>query len=75
MARKTVSVDFVKTRVNALLAAPTPTASERLAAAAVLESVLMETDNYKGFKYLSSEWDASTESLREGYDESRRFYF
>jgi hypothetical protein len=75
MARKTVSVEYVKERANTFLATSDDSmAGMRRGMAALLESVLFETGNYKGFRYLSTEWDESTETLREGYDDTRREY-
>lgn len=73
--RKTVNIDFVKTKVNYFLAESDDTQTgERRGAASVLEMILFNTDNYRGFSYLPSEWDAATEKLRDGYDDSRRLY-
>jgi hypothetical protein len=54
--------------------------SGRQALAIALESILMDTGNYRGFNYLRSEFLPSAEQtngnvLRDGYDDSRRVYF
>lgn len=72
--RKTFEVEGLKKRVNNLLAAPDTTPDERRGAYSVLESVLMETDNYKGFGYLLSETNGEGR-LKEDYDDTRRRYF
>lgn len=74
-ARKTVSVDYIKERANTFLATSfDDMAGMRRGMAALLESVLFESNNYKGYRYLSTEWDESTGSLREGFDDTRREY-
>jgi hypothetical protein len=76
VARKTIPVGWLREKVNTFLAlSDDPMVEQRKGAAFVLETVLFETNNYKGFKYLSSEWDASKEDLRDGYDDSRRSYY
>lgn len=70
MARKTVDVDWLKAKVNYFLEHSHEmglSPDKRLGAAAVLELVLHETDNYKGFNYING-WTP-------GVDESRRRYF
>jgi len=51
-ARKTVSVEFLKDTVNATLKAPRSTLEQREAVSDLLEYVLHETGNYRGFRYL-----------------------
>lgn len=82
MSRKTIEVGKVVERANTFLAAPDSFSiegldphSQRLGVAGLLESILHETGNYKGFNYLSSEWDGEKQELRQGYDESRRRYY
>jgi len=53
MARTTVKVEVVKARVNEILAKSTIPMGIRKGAMNVLESILFETGNYKGFRYLS----------------------
>lgn len=53
MARKTVSVDYVLDMVNNILKnSDHECADIRRGAAQVLENILHETGNYKGFRYL-----------------------
>lgn len=80
-ARKTVSVSDLRIKVNAMIKASTDEMVEtRLALATLLESVLHQTDNYRGFQYLASEYLSADEQkatgrvLRDGYDKSRRYY-
>lgn len=40
-----------------------------------LESLLMQHDSYKGFRYMATEWDAENERLRDGYDDLARQYY
>ena len=81
MARKTIEVAKVKDLINGMLANSTDDHVEgRRALALALESVLLETDNYHGFRYLASEYlpaaeQTYTQVLRDGYDDSRRRYF
>lgn len=73
--RKTLKVAWLRDKVNTFLMSSTDDMrKERLGMAAVLEAALFETDNYKGYSYLSSEWDEEGQKLREGYDDSRRCY-
>jgi len=76
--RKTIDVERVKEIVNNLLANSTEdvTPAERLTAAHVLETVLMETGNYHGFRYLPGVYaydDVKLTATLVG-DESRRQY-
>ena len=75
--RKTIEVEKVKEIVNNLLANSTEevTSMERLMAARVLERVLFETGNYKGFGYLPGviEYTEDTHSIIG--DVSRRHYY
>ncbi len=71
MARKTIEVGKMLRMANTFLAAKNTSGDEREGVCALLEAVLCETGNYRGFRYL------------EGYDYpeefdglgSRRFYF
>lgn len=76
MARKTVDVQAVKDLANGMLASTAVflDPSYRNGVIGMVESVLHSTDNYRGFKYLPSEWDEETQSLRVGYDATRREY-
>lgn len=74
MARKTIAVSELVTRVNHMIAATAdPRREERQALAVLLESVLMDTGNYRGFNYLESEL-AHDNTLVVGYDDTRRRY-
>lgn len=53
MARKTFNVDEFRQKANiSLFTSPPDEASCRTAVIVMLESVLMETGNYKGYRYL-----------------------
>jgi hypothetical protein len=68
MTRKTVSVEFLKDKANTFLrTSADEMVGERYGISALLESALFESNNYKGFKYLASEFD--------DHDETRRMYF
>jgi len=54
-ARKTVEVGKVLKIANNFLAAKHTTADEREAVAAVMEAILFETGNYRGYAYLPKE--------------------
>lgn len=86
--RKTIAVSDVVDIANVILAAPAAPGESRVAICCLVERVLMDTGNYKGFRYLDSEY-ASTQSvndggavevdeyaplLRKGYDKYRRQY-
>ena len=49
--RKTVSVDDLRNRINSLLARPTAlvTTEEKRALCSLLEGILFDTGNYKGY--------------------------
>ena len=51
--RKTISVSSLKQKVNKMLALSTGRHSERFGMIQVLESILHETGNYRGFRYLT----------------------
>ena len=55
MTRKTIKVDFVKTMANHFLAHKDTNDDERQAIASFIESILMESGNYKGFSYLETD--------------------
>jgi len=73
MARKTIEVGKVLRIANNFLAAKHTTAEERESVAAVIEAVLMETDNYRGFAYLPKENYAHEVGFE--HDGTRRRYF
>ncbi len=82
MARKTVPVTRVVHLANKMLENTSTVDKQlRLGICALVESVLFETDNYKGFSYLQSEFKPVDEQLqgesplRENYDDTRRRYF
>ena len=50
--RKTIEVNTVRTRVNAMLANPKVTEEERRGMCLVLEFMLYNTNNYNGFNYV-----------------------
>lgn len=67
VARKTVEVGKVLRMANWFLAAENTTADEREGVCALMEAILFETGNYRGYRYLD------TDQI-EG-NGSRRFYF
>lgn len=74
MARKTIAVSELVGRVNAMIAATSDDMREsRIALGVLLDTVLVETANYRGFSYLPSELDANGQ-LRDGYDGTRKRY-
>jgi hypothetical protein len=73
MARKTIEVGKVLRIANNFLAAKHTTAEERESVAAVIEAVLFETDNYRGFAYLPKENYAHEVGFE--HDGTRRRYF
>jgi hypothetical protein len=72
-ARKTVEVGKVLKIANNFLAAKHTTADEREAVAAVMEAILFETGNYRGYAYLPKE--NYTHEARFESDGTRRRYF
>lgn len=76
MARKTVDVSWLRDKANDFLRDSADNMrDERKGVAALLESALFETGNYKGFSYRISEWDEVAGELKVGYDSSRRYYY
>jgi len=73
MARKTIEVGKVLRIANNFLAAKHTTAEERESVAAVIEAVLFETDNYRGYAYLPKE--NYTHEVGFEHDGTRRRYF
>jgi hypothetical protein len=68
MKRKTIEVEKVKKwSNNFLMNSPDEMTGERFGITTLIESVLMDTDNYKGFGYLIP--------YVKGIDESRRVYY
>lgn len=75
MSRKTIEIETLRKNANTFLAdSADEMVGERRGIALLLERALFETMNYKGFVYLSSEWDDATDSLRDGFDDTRRSY-
>ncbi len=74
MIRKTMTVEKIKEMVNNRLAKSTCTPEARMMAVSILESILHETGNYRGFEYLEGVFNENNELVSKG-DESRRRYF
>jgi hypothetical protein len=63
-ARKTVAVESLRERVNGMLADSVPEYTQaRTALSVLLEGVLMDSGNYKGYRYT----DLSDETRRHYY--------
>ena len=74
MTRKTVSVEDVKRNANRMLRNSDETAKEgRIGVFILLERILFDTGNYKGYKYISPNNDAS--NIAGELDDTRRFYY
>lgn len=72
--RNTIAVATLKNKVNDILRESLPEMKEsRMALMTLIESVLFETDNYMGFRYLEAEYDGN-EVVTLG-DETRRQYY
>lgn len=67
MARKTIEVGKILKLANHFLANPNSTPDQREGVCAMLETVLFETGNYEGYRYLD------TDEI-EG-NGTRRYYF
>lgn len=52
MKRKTIEVEMVRDRVNDLLSNPNLMMEEKMGIITMIEYILHETNNYKGFMYL-----------------------
>jgi len=50
--RKTVNVEWLKGKANTLLANPDLLMEEKLGVITMIEMVLLESDNYNGFRFL-----------------------
>lgn len=72
MSRKTIAVDTVKKYVNSYLAHPNSSVDGREAMMSLIEAVLMETENYKGYRYLSKDETGLDEV--EGMGSRVRYY-
>jgi hypothetical protein len=81
MARKTFEVETFKNHVNTILdpmRCPTLTADDRMMAAALLATVLHDTGNYKGFRFLDVEYVTDDDGMIVESivaDESARRYY
>lgn len=78
-SRKTYPVETLREKVNrALVVLPDEMGEGRMALASLLEAVLMETGNYKGYRYLDETVDGNTSEsfpyMLDRGDESRREY-
>jgi len=66
--RKTIRVSDLTAKINKMIAAtPDNFTAERLALATLLESVLMDTGNYHGYRH--------TDGARGTLDDTRRSYY
>ena len=74
MKRKTFNVKDLVDKMNDRLKNSTCSPEARFGMISVLESILHETGNYRGFTYLEGEVGESGYVEKFG-DESRRFYF
>lgn len=70
--RKTVDVKSVRERVNKMLDVSTCTSEERFGMIAVLEMILHDTGNYRGFNNIL---EGQVCSYKEQPDDSRRHYY
>lgn len=71
MARKTIAVGKMLRIANTFLAAKNTTPEERDGVALMIETILCETGNYQGFRYLESkDYPDETDGLG-----SRRWYY
>lgn len=81
MARKTFDVQAFKDRVNTICdpkRCPTLTVGDRMMAAELLSSVLHDTGNYNGFRFLDVEYVTDDDGTIVDAiipDESARRYF
>jgi hypothetical protein len=69
MGRKTIEVGKILNIANHFLAAKNTKEDEREAVCAMLETILHETGNYMGYRYLTIEGTTYVS------DSSRRYYF
>ncbi len=77
MARKTIPVDDLKTWTNDFNTNPSTTPQERIAINWMMERVLHDTGNYKGFQWiLPGGLRVPTGDIMDNkYDDSRRRYY
>jgi hypothetical protein len=72
MARKTIPVEAVKAAANRMLAQSDDTMQQgRIGVYMLLERVLFDTDNYRGYRYVSPE---DGDNIAGQLDDTRRFY-
>lgn len=74
MSRKTVEVSKVLDAANTFLASTDSTPDGREAVCALLETVLFETGNYAGFRYLEAEFYESGELKSDGSGSKREYF-
>lgn len=72
---KTISVKWLASRYNALLAKPETSLEERMLICTLIEDLLMSSKNYNGFGYLYGEFETVEDSPYRTVDEYRRYYF
>lgn len=76
--RKTIHIDDLKQRVNGMLLAEGGTHDGRIALCVLLEGVLMDSGNYRGFQFVERDGSINPDSahVRPGEDaHSRRHYY
>ena len=78
--RKTIEVDKVRKMVNHANEHGTASPEFREGHNAILSSILMQTDNYKGFGYVSGYGPTifandNTTTVNANHDASRRIYY
>ena len=82
--RKTIQIEWIRTRVNEMLATSLCSPEERMAMASVLTMILHETGNYRGFNYIEWLQDGHEQWKADGKphdntpylgDQSRRVYY
>ena len=74
MARKTIPVNDVRKKVNDYLAQKASTKGQQTVLCIFLETILFETENYKGFGY-NVDYLEEGESTPNEQNEYRRVYF
>jgi hypothetical protein len=73
MSRKTISVEKLKIKANNLLSNPDIIMEEKLGIITMIECVLLETDNYRGFMYINLD-DGSAPKLGTDGWVSRKYF-
>lgn len=81
-ARKTVDVREILDRANDYLSSAGTLPEHRAGVASLLEVILHETGNYRGYNLLGTEYagpgnepDETYPVLRKGFDDTRRHYY